>query len=323
MTTLLHRPFLFPILLSLLFSPLPGVSASAPGPAYGNAYVLELEGRPVATLRSFSGGAMTADVAVTETPFCCFQEKHLRFVRPEDLVLEVAGELGSGLVGWIQDNLSGDRAGRDGSIVILDRDYREVRRLNFALALIAEINLPPFGAASSSAFSLTLRITPEQSQFAKGSNRPYVVPVSKQKSWLARNFRLDIPGINTARVAAVDAITIKRKIVSPDPKEFRGYGSSVGSFEISPLAVTVAESGAGGFEAWYQDFVLKGNADDTRELEGTLTVLSSDLRSSLLTVSLHHLGIYRFTYEYGSSTAGATARAVAYIEGVSMAGGSQ
>jgi hypothetical protein len=321
MNASIRRPFFSLIVLWLLFGLIHGSAASAAIPISGAISVLELEGRPVATLRSFTGGTMTGDVVVSQIPSgCCFSNKHLASVRAEDIVVEVAGELRSDLVGWIQDNLNGDPVGRDGSIVMLDYNGREVRRINFVRGLIAEIGLPAFNATSATAFSLTLRITPEQARLMKGSGRAYNLPYSKQKSWLTNNFRLDIPGVDTSRVSAIDAITLKRKI-GGSVGEFRDYSKPIGPFEISPLAMTLSETGAAGFDAWYQDFVVKGNADDSRELEGTITLLTPDLRTSLLTLSLHHLGIYRFAYDYGSSTSGAAVRAQAYIESVSMTGG--
>jgi hypothetical protein len=326
MNTSRHRPCFSLVVLSFLFGLFHGAAASAASLANafsGNTYVLELEGKPVATLRSFTGGAMTGDVAVHNLgPACCISKKYLASVHAEDLVMEIAGDLGGSLVSWIQQSLDKGDIRRDGSVVILDQNFRAVRRIAFFGALVTEINLPAFDAASTSPFSLALKITPERSQLMKGGGQSYSRLLgSKQKAWLTRNFRLDIAGIDTARVSAIDAITIKRKIEKSEVGAFREPGVEAGSFEISPLNLTVSERGAEGFEAWYQDFVMNGNNGDDQEREGTLTLLTPDLQTSLLTLSLRHLGIYRFAYDSGASTSGASVRAGIYMEGVSMAGG--
>lgn len=320
-----RRRFSCLIFLSLLFGLWHGTVANAAVQAYsGNRYVLELEGKPVALLRSFSGGAMIGEVAVNPLQLgCCFQAKHLQGVRAEDFVVEIAGDLSSTLVNWIQGNLNGEPGGRDGSIVVLDANARETRRINFFHGVITEINLPALNATSQSPFAVTLRIRPELSQLAKSSGQTYPPMVSKQKIWLANNFRLDIPGIDTSRVAAIDAITLKRKIVEPGVGQYRELYQTTGVFEISSLALTLSEVAARGFEAWHRDFVVNGNNGDSQEREGTLTLLGPDLKTPLLTLSLHHLGIYRLAYGYGASNAGAAIRAEAYIESLSIAGGTQ
>jgi hypothetical protein len=72
--------------------------------------------------------------------------------------------------------------------------------------------------------------------------------------------------------------------------------------EIPNLSISVAEIDAGGFYAWFQDMVIKGNSGDNNERQGTLEFLSRDMSSTLMTLRFANLGIFGFTPEKSNAS---------------------
>lgn len=319
-----RRPSLFTIALPILLGLLHAGSAwAAIHSAAGGVSVLELEGKPIAVLKSFSGGGSTADVvSQTSAMDCCFPNKRLSSAHGADMVLTVGGVPGVELAKWIQDNLGGESWGRDGSIVILDANYKETRRINFTRGRLMEIGLPTLAANSTEPFAMTLRIGTETSQIGKAGGQSYPVAALGAKAAMSRNFKIDIPGVDTRRVSMVEAITLKRKVTSEGVGEARDLYGLAARFEVSDLVLSLANINTAGIEAWHQDFVVNGNNDDSREREGNLYLMSQDLKTALLTISLRHLGIRGLSYEYNGGMDTATPlRARMYLEGVSIKSG--
>jgi len=284
-------------------------------------FFLELDGKPVAILSSFSGGPMIGEVNSLDSGFsCCFPPKFLIAIHPDELVMEVPGLHGSDLVEWIQKNLQGDLTEHNGSIVLVDQNFRVIQRINFLHGLISEISFPALRATARIQPPLKLKIMPEQAQVVTGNDEIYRTIL---KNYQSSSFRLDIAGIDTSRVSAIDAITIKRTFMAGDTGEQRPSTGMIptGNFEISPLSFTIAGANARDLEKWHEDFVVNGNNSDDRELEGTITLLANNVKVPPITLSLHHLGIYRLLYSSSTTSTGAdeiSVRAMTYIEGVSL-----
>jgi len=86
-------------------------------------------------------------------------------------------------------------------------------------------------------------------------------------------------------VSKIDAFTVKQAFVQ-DPKA----GLEPANLEYPNLVVTLPENRA--WSAFFEDFVVKGNNGDDKELAGRLEVLSPDLSTVLLGMDLHHVGIF-------------------------------
>lgn len=73
--------------------------------------------------------------------------------------------------------------------------------------------------------------------------------------------------------------------------------------EFPNLVISIAESSAGTFYAWFQDMVIQGNAGENNEKSGTLELLDPTLKNTLMTIYFHHLGIFGFTPEKSEAKA--------------------
>ena len=62
--------------------------------------------------------------------------------------------------------------------------------------------------------------------------------------------------------------------------------------EFPNLRITLAESSAKTWTDWFEDFVIKGNNDDSKEKSGAIVFLSPNRQSELGRITLHNLGIF-------------------------------
>jgi hypothetical protein len=78
--------------------------------------------------------------------------------------------------------------------------------------------------------------------------------------------------------------------------------------EFPNLSFLVSEVAAQTWYDWHEDFVVKGNNDDTKEKGGELTFLSANRKDELLTIKFHNLGIFKIVSEKTDANADAIKR---------------
>ena len=66
-----------------------------------------------------------------------------------------------------------------------------------------------------------------------------------------------------------------------------------GPLSFPNLTVTLPELSAATWQAWFDDFVVKGNNTDTQEKTGRLALLDGTLRERVR-IDLSNVGIFRF-----------------------------
>ena len=67
--------------------------------------------------------------------------------------------------------------------------------------------------------------------------------------------------------------------------------------EFPNLTVTLPESHAKEWIDWHEDFVIKGNSSQDKELSGALVFLSADRQTELARVSFFNVGIYQVSFQ--------------------------
>jgi hypothetical protein len=114
----------------------------------------------------------------------------------------------------------------------------------------------------------------------------------KQKLWLTSNFRLDIDGIDAAKVSRIAPFVVRR------PIEIVSSGGTTtlqaGMVDFPALRVTLSMSSADSWFDWYEDFVLNGNNGPAEERSGSISLLAPSL-DELARVDLAGVGIFRLT----------------------------
>ncbi|HEY8724259.1 MAG TPA: hypothetical protein VIL92_10435 [Gaiellaceae bacterium] len=185
-----------------------------------------------------------------------------------------------------------------------------VKELDFYNALITETTIPALDGASKDPAYLTLKLTPQSTQPTKPSGTLPSTQGSKQKAWLASNFKLELGKLDTTRVSKIDSFTIKQTLVQPTtdlgdvtfPEQalvvsVPPYVLQPGQIDFPNLRVTLTEASAQTWIDWSESFIRQGNNSDENEKSGTIRFFASDLTTELARVDLFGVGIFDLTDE--------------------------
>jgi hypothetical protein len=164
----------------------------------------------------------------------------------------------------------------------------------FVNALLTETTIPALDAASKEPAYLTVKFAPEYTRTSKPEGKGDYGKYGKneQKVFLPANFKLEIPGLDCSKVNKIESFTVRQTAVTDDIGDARDYTREPGKMEFPNLKITLAESTAQSWLAWHEDFVVKGNNDETCEKNGTLTLFGRNLKDVLAQIKLYNLGIF-------------------------------
>jgi hypothetical protein len=187
--------------------------------------------------------------------------------------------------------MRGEHRTAGGSIVGLDTQLTAVQERDFSNALITEVTFPTLDGSSKDPAYLTVVLAPERVEQVKPTGaRIQIGP--RQKVLQSSNFRLEIDGLDTARVSKIDAFTVKQKIAVASIGIVREPQAESVALELSDLTVTFSASSADSWQRWFDEFVLQGQNDDSREKGGRLVLLGPNMQDELLVISFSNVGIF-------------------------------
>lgn len=247
-----------------------------PRSAVAGRFFLDVGGVKAGFLQSVEGGDAVAEVVTERAAAKALSRKHLGPVHFEPIELRFGLGLAPDVYAWIDASWRPQAPRKDGSIVAVDFDGVARSARDFKQALVSETTIPALDAASKEVALLTVKIAPGAVQRRKASGKVSGPASPAQKQWLASNFKLDIGGLDCTKVAKIDALTIRRTE--------RGV-------EIPNVRVTLAAASVATWQAWFDDFVVKGANDQSKERKGSISFLAPDLKV-LGRVELLQLGIF-------------------------------
>jgi phage tail-like protein len=285
-----HPRNLLVVSVAVLLSFLAGSAGAADrGFVTGN-FFLTLEGVTAGFLKSVEGGSVTAEVVEEKPAPGGFAKKHIGNPKYEDITLQLGFSNAKSVYDWIAASWQMSYQRKNGSIVAADFKQRPRTERQFFEALITETTIPACDASDMDPGFLTVKLAPELTRMVKpgGSLPP---PPPPTRAWRPANFRLAIDGLDTSRVSKIDSFTIKQQIVEDSVGGDRIPGKVPGKLEFPNLKITFAESSAQSWLDWLEDFVVKGNAGDDKERNGTLELLSPNQGTVLARIRFFNLGI--------------------------------
>lgn len=258
--------------------------------ATGGSFFLNLDGAACGFLKSVTGGGMRAQVITEPSGPGEVAKKHIGPPEYEEITAQLGFALPKAVADWIRASWKLESPRRDGSVVALDPLGVARSERQFSQALLTEVTFPKLDGSSKDAVYLTIKLAPESIRSVKGGAKaPSAQPARKLA--LASNFRLELDGVDCSKVSAIDSFTVKQTLATVDVGERREPRREPGAVEFPNLRITLAESGAQTWIDWFEDFVVKGNNDDSREKKGAIVLLAPDGAESAR-VSLRNVGIF-------------------------------
>ncbi len=261
-------------------------------------FALDLQGDMAGWIQSAEGGYASSDVVVEKIGSDLIQHKHIAGVKYEDITVNCGTSMSKSFYEWIQKSIDHQVQRIDGAVITADFNAKEVGRLNFFQALITEVGFPALDAASKDAAKMSVKFSPEYTRAIAKTGAAINGDIGKgqQKKWLPANFKLEIDGLGEAckHINKIEALTIKQKVVENPIGELRDYQKEPANIEFPNLVITCVDAFADQLYAWHEDFVIKGNNDNSKEKTGMLQYLSSDLKP-LFTLEFRGLGIFKLS----------------------------
>ena len=275
-------------------------------------FQLMLDGITCGFLKSVDGGAAVAQVLSEPGP-AYFAKKHLGPISYGPFALQAGPAMSKDLYDWISASWNGKYVRKNGSVVAMDQKFVAVSQREFFNALITETTIPALDGSSKDPAYLTLKVAPEYTRSTKASGKAAGIAKTAQKVWLPSNFRVTIDGLDCTKVRAVDSFSVTQKVATDDIGDARDYRREPGKVEFPNLTITLAEVSAQSWFDWFEDFVIKGNSDESKEKQGSIAFLSPNRQDELLRIDLFNLGIFSIGSDKVEANADRVATVTAHL----------
>ena len=280
--------------------------------------MLHIDGVFCGYLQRWEGGEARADVVVEAPGTDKISKKHVGNIRYTPIVATIAVPPAQPLLDWMGNLMTGKTSRKTLVITNINFDNNAVSAVQALQCLLTQVHIPAVDAASKDPGYLRLTWTPELVRDVAPPPVPAGPAPHAAKSWNLSSFKLLIDGLDATKVNRIEALTISAKIAENAVGELRNYEKEAGAVEISNLVVTLSESGAAGWKAWLDDFVVKGNSGDDKEKGGSLELLSANRAEVLMSLKLRNLGIASLSKLPHEGSAEAILRMKAEIYGERM-----
>jgi len=260
----------------------------------GNLF-LTIDGVNAGFIKAFSGGGIFSEVINEPSGPSYFTKKHIGQPRYEPVSIQVGFSNAKGVYDWIRASWNTTNQYKNVRVTQADFKLEAKSVRDYQRCLIEETTIPAMDSTSREPAYMTLKLVPEtiREEQGDGSKVSGEFGKNEQKIFLPSNFKLEIDGLDCTKVNKIDAFTVKRQMATDDIGAARDSQKEPGKMEFPDLKITVAEVSSDSWKQWFDDFVVKGNNDESKEKSGTLTLLSADRAIILARINFHNMGIYR------------------------------
>jgi hypothetical protein len=274
----------------------------ADGRSYGGgSYVLTIDDSP-AIVKSVEGGTPVAEVMKIDMGPNKLAIKSISTLKYEDMKLEIGMSMGQPMIDWLNSFLDNKHIRKQGFVTYGDFDKKARSQMDFRDALITEFTIPACDAGNKEPAFFTIGCAVEETISRKEVGKEMKGETNvKQKLFQANNFRLTIGDLPTKRVNKIEALSFKAKVAQDDVGEMRCQTKEPTSMECPRLVVTYSAADHEPWDQWFDDFCIKGNNGDDKELSGSIEWLSPNTKETIATLEIEHIGIFKHTMDPAKS----------------------
>ncbi|HEY2866357.1 MAG TPA: phage tail protein [Pyrinomonadaceae bacterium] len=264
-------------------------------------FILELDGKPVGRIGSVAIGGLKADVVTQNSTHGGFADKRLTRQTLDSTSFSCGAGMSQVFYDWLSNAFNRSYARKNGAIVAIDSNRKEVSRMDFQNALIESIVLPKLDSASKGSASITVKFKPESVRYGKGGGDANVGSYASPHSriWNTSTFALSINGLEKecAAITDISALGIGQGIaVHVAGESDRPVFESTSSVYPS-IVINLPLSSVGGFDDWFKS-VATGQAASGKT--GTLKYLGPGSKTEFFSLEFSDLGISEKALDRGA-----------------------
>jgi hypothetical protein len=251
---------------------------------YATQVTLTLDGAKVGSVHGSDLATYAISNVISEaTGGATYPKKHIGNVKYEDFELMVGVDGGKALYDWMAATLQMSYQRKNGVVETSDG------RREFFNALLTEIRIPRLDAANNASKGIAVKFAPEYARYTRASGGKASAP-RRGSLFSTSSFRFSLDGVGTKGVRRIDELAIKLKVAESSVGEVRDYQLEPAKIELPNIRLYLSPTDAADFLAWHEDFVLKGNAAQDKEKNGSLELLSG--KETVVELKLHNVGIF-------------------------------
>jgi phage tail-like protein len=256
-------------------------------------FSITVDNTNLGAVQSFDGGTAMGQVVETRTGSDSMAKKQLGGIKYEPITLTTGLGNDKKFYEWISNSWTGKAQPKNGSVQMMDFNYKIQSELQFMNAMIVETTFPALDGSSKDPAKLTVVLAPESTRMGRGSGASGSGSSSKSSAqrWIPANFQLQIDGLDCARVNKISPISVRQAAGGDAVGEARDAMKGPGKLTVSDVEVTFSEVSAPTWQKWADDFLIGGNNGDDKEKNGTITLLGPDLKQQLARVKLYNIGL--------------------------------
>ena len=304
------RSFLFSLLVTLAFASVLAHAATASRSYTSVPQSFSINGVDCPEVTSWSGGDLSGTV-VENVANSTVTKKHISQVSYEPIVVKAVAPLSAGLSACLADLC----AGRS-TPVTLELSGPDPKPLQATNAQIMEARFAAFNGSSKDVYEITFVFRADSVQPQASPANPSIKTARSMRA-LSSNFSFALGSLDTSRVASIEPFTITRA-VADSVGAIRLSSSQIGPTKFSNLVVVTSDASAASWTEWRDDFLVRGNNTDAKELAGSLTLLGPDLKTPLLSLQLSHVGIVRLAHNSNPADTTPRSTATLYCEQITL-----
>jgi hypothetical protein len=239
---------------------------------------------------------MEADIVSNDLGPDNVQKKHVANMKWTPGKATVGIGMGNELYQWIKAAFDKGYVTKSGSLTSADFNYKAQSLLSFQNALITSLTVPKLDGSSKDAAYFDVEFEAEQVRWAKGGGEDIRGKVGpKQKAWLCSNFRLEMGGLPTQRVASVDSFTWKCAVQSDQVGIFREPTKHPAKVTVPDIKFSISKAD---YQAWAdaaKKWFVDGQHLEENEMQGRLVFLNPNMKDEIGEIELHNCGFKKFS----------------------------
>jgi hypothetical protein len=244
---------------------------------------LELEGKIVGSLKQAGGGGRYGEVVSEPPDENGDVDKHLGALKQNDVFLKAGLGMSKPFYDWVSAFCAGSDPGHEGAVILADLNFNAKSRMDFQ-GFIREVAFPASDGASKEPAYMTVKIFAE-STASKKATGTISAALSNQHLWLPANFRVDIDGLDSTHVAAVDGFAVRQEIFD----RAGGARFTLPKPQADTLGFHLPVSFANTWTGYLDDF-LDGQVGETT---GKIEWRNPTLQKVLASVEFANMGLFR------------------------------